>query len=195
MALFRLTSANESFPRVHGSGLYLRAPTMNDYEEWAVLRAESRAFLEPWEPLWPADDLTRTAFRRRIRRYIDEIRNDCAYPLLVFASPGDLLVGGLTLGLIRRGVSQSATVGYWMGERYAGRGLMTEAVKATSRFAFGELGLRRLEAACLPTNGPSIRLLEKAGYIREGLARRYLCIAGEWQDHLLYARLRDDPNA
>lgn len=193
MALFRLTSANESFPRVHGSGLYLRAPLLSDYDEWARLRTESRAFLEPWEPLWPADDLTRLAYRRRIRRYAEEIQSDSAYPMFVFTS-SDVLVGGLTLGLVRRGVSQACTLGYWMGARYAGRGIMTEAVKTVSRFAFGELGLRRIEAACLPINGRSIRLLEKAGFTHEGLARRYLCIAGEWRDHLLYARLRDDPN-
>lgn len=194
MALFRLTSVNEGIPRIHGPGLYLRPPTVDDFEGWVELRAASRSFLEPWEPLWPADDLTRAAYRRRVRRYSDEIRSDCAYPLFLFTTPGDVLVGGLTLGLVRRGVAQAATVGYWMGERHAGRGLMTAAVKSVARFAFGELGLRRLEAACIPTNGPSIRLLEKAGFTREGLARRYLCIAGEWQDHLLYARLRDDPS-
>jgi [ribosomal protein S5]-alanine N-acetyltransferase len=193
VALFRLTSPADNFPVIRADGLVLRAPQMSDYDAWAELRAASRAFLEPWEPLWPTDDLTRPAFRRRIRRYAEEIHTDSAYPMFVFRQKDDALMGGLTLGLVRRGVAQACTLGYWMGERHAGRGTMTAAVKIANRFAFQDLGLRRIEAACLPTNKASIRLLEKAGFIREGYARRYLCIAGAWQDHVLYARLKDDP--
>ena len=193
MALFRLTSPADNFPIIRADGLILRAPQMSDYDAWAELRAASRAFLEPWEPLWPSDDLTRPAFRRRIRRYAEEIHTDSAYPMFVLRQKDEALLGGLTLGLVRRGVAQACTLGYWMGERHAGRGTMTAAVKVASRFAFQDLGLRRIEAACLPTNNASIRLLEKAGFIREGYARRYLCIAGAWQDHVLYARLKDDP--
>jgi ribosomal-protein-alanine N-acetyltransferase len=193
VALFRLTSPADNFPIIRADGLILRAPQMSDYDAWAELRAASRGFLEPWEPLWPSDDLTRPAFRRRIRRYAEEIHTDSAYPMFVFRQKDEALLGGLTLGLVRRGVAQACTLGYWMGERHAGRGIMTAAVKIANRFAFQDLGLRRIEAACLPTNNASIRLLEKAGFIREGYARRYLCIAGAWQDHVLYARLKDDP--
>ena len=193
MALFRLTSPADNFPVIRADGLILRAPQMSDYDAWVELRAASRAFLEPWEPLWPNDDLTRPAFRRRIRRYGEEIHTDSAYPMFVFRQKDEALMGGLTLGLVRRGVAQACTLGYWMGERHAGRGTMTAAVKIANQFAFQDLGLRQIEAACLPTNKASIRLLEKAGFIREGYARRYLCIAGAWQDHVLYARLKDDP--
>jgi ribosomal-protein-alanine N-acetyltransferase len=193
MALFRLTPSNESFPVIRGEGLYLRAPQVGDFEAWAALREASRAFLEPWEPIWPADDLTRGAFRRRIRRYAEEIQTDSAYPMFIFQEGGDTLMGGLTLGLVRRGVAQACTLGYWMGEAHAGRGHMTSAVRMAARFAFRDLGLRRIEAACLPRNKASLRLLEKARFTREGYARRYLCIAGAWQDHILYALLKDDP--
>jgi [ribosomal protein S5]-alanine N-acetyltransferase len=193
MALFRLTPSNESFPVIRGEGLYLRAPQVADYEAWAALREASRAFLEPWEPIWPADDLTRAAFRRRIRRYAEEIQTDSAYPMFIFQEAGDTLMGGLTLGLVRRGVAQACTLGYWMGQAHAGRGHMTRAVRMAARFAFHDLGLRRIEAACLPRNMASLRLLEKARFTREGYARRYLCIAGAWQDHILYALLKDDP--
>jgi ribosomal-protein-alanine N-acetyltransferase len=70
---------------------------------------------------------------------------------------------------------------------------MTAAVRALAPFAFGTLKLHRVEAACIPGNVASIRLLEKTGFVREGYAREYLCINGLWQDHLLYARLKDDP--
>jgi len=192
MVLFRFTPHNEALPVVRGEGLYLRAPQMADFAQWAALRAESRHFLEPWEPLWPADDLTRTSFRRRVRRYAQEIASDTAYPFLVFRQEDDVLLGGLTLGFVRRGVAQTCTLGYWIGERHARHGHMTRAVRAAVGFAFRNLALRRVEAACLPSNAASIRLLEKVGFSREGYARRYLCIAGTWQDHLLYALLSDD---
>jgi ribosomal-protein-alanine N-acetyltransferase len=171
----------------------LRFPTMSDFGQWSALRAESRSFLAPWEPVWPADDLTRVAFRRRIRRYQRDIRNGTGYPFFVFTPDGDTLVGGLTLTHVQRGVTQSCSLGYWMGAAYAGKGFMSAAVKSAVVFAFDTLHLNRVEAACLPNNSASIRLLEKVGFTREGYARRFLCIDGKWQDHLLYGMVRDDP--
>ena len=125
-------------------------------------------------------------------RYQREIQEDTAYPFFVFREADSVLVGGLTLGMVRRGVSQAATLGYWMGAPYAGKGLMTSAVGTAAGYAFDQLRLRRIEAACVPGNAPSRRLLEKVGFLREGYAREYLCINGVWQDHLLYALLRSD---
>lgn len=193
MAFFRSVSFGDVLPAVTGKGVYLRAPTATDFSEWAALREKSRAFLTPWEPIWPADDLTRAAFRRRLRRYAEDQRNDVAYSFLIFRSADDALVGGLTLANVRRGVAQAGSIGYWVGEPYAHQGYMTAAVRALVPFCFGTLKLHRLEAACIPTNKPSIALLEKTGFQREGYARKYLCINGIWQDHLLYARLKEDP--
>jgi ribosomal-protein-alanine N-acetyltransferase len=166
---------------------------MRDFEAWAALRERSRGFLTPWEPTWPGDDLTRGAFRRRLRRQAQEIENDEGYPFLIFREGDDVLVGGLTLGQIRRGVAQGTTLGYWMGAPHAGKGFMARAVRAAVTFAFATLRLHRIEAACLPNNEPSIRLLERCGFKHEGLARAYLRINGIWQDHLLYAILESDP--
>jgi ribosomal-protein-alanine N-acetyltransferase len=100
-------------------------------------------------------------------------------------------LGGLTLANIRRGVAQAGSLGYWMGLSFVRHGYMTAAVRAVLPFAFASLRLHRVEAACIPTNAASIRLLEKTGFVREGYAREYLCINGVWQDHLLFARLKD----
>jgi ribosomal-protein-alanine N-acetyltransferase len=194
MAFFRSVSFTEIVPSVSGSGVYLRPPSANDYPEWAALREQSREFLTPWEPIWPADDLTRSAFRRRLRRYAEDQRNDLAYSFLIFRSGDDALVGGITLANIRRGVAQAGSVGYWMGAPFVRQGYMTAAVRALVPFSFSTLRLHRLEAACIPTNKPSIALLEKTSFQREGYARQYLCINGVWEDHLLYARLKDDPS-
>ncbi|MCK0196435.1 GNAT family N-acetyltransferase [Ancylobacter sp. 6x-1] len=193
MALFRVVAWPDSPPIIEGRGVLLRAPVMADFAAWAALREQSRAFLTPWEPLWPAYDLTRGAFRRRMRRYARDVREDQAYPFLVFRQ-GDLsLLGGVTLSNVRRGVAQTASLGYWMGAPHAGKGYMSAAVRALLPFAHGSLGLRRVEAACLPHNEPSIRLLQGVGFRREGYGREFLCINGVWQDHLLFARLGSDP--
>ena len=192
MAFFRSVSFSEQLPAIAGDKVVLRAPQMADHAEWSALRAASRDFLTPWEPTWPADDLTRAAFRRRIRRYSEDQRSDLAYPFFIFRKSDHVLVGGLTLANIRRGCAQAGSLGYWMGAPYARHGHMTAAVSALIPFAFGTLRLHRIEAACIPANAASIRLLEKTGFRREGFARQYLCIDGVWQDHLLYARLKDD---
>jgi [ribosomal protein S5]-alanine N-acetyltransferase len=192
MAFFRTVSFSEPLPIVEGDGVYLRAPQMSDYSEWTTLREASRAFLTPWEPTWPSDDLSRSAFRRRLRRYTEDQRADTSYAFFLFRKSDDALVGGLTLANIRRGVAQAGSLGYWVGEPFARRGLMTGALHGLVPFAFGSLRLHRLEAACIPSNGASIRLLEKTGFAREGYAREYLCINGLWQDHLLFARLDGD---
>jgi ribosomal-protein-alanine N-acetyltransferase len=192
MAFFRSVSFNDNAPAIAGPGVVLRAPLAGDYPAWASLRERSRAFLVPWEPVWPADDLTRAAFRRRVKRYAEDQRNDLAYAFLIFRSSDSVLVGGLTLANIRRGVAQAGSIGYWTGAPFARQGYMTAALRALIPFAFNTLRLHRLEAACIPSNTASIGLLEKTGFKREGYARKYLCINGVWQDHLLYARLRED---
>lgn len=178
---------------IRGDKVLLRFPLLSDFPQWAALRSESRKFLAPWEPIWPADELTRLGFRRRVKRYQRELRDGSGYPFFIFAADGLALLGGLTLSQVQRGVTQSGSLGYWMGERYAGRGYMTDAVRAVLRYGFDNLRLHRIEAACLPHNAASIRLLEKVGFRREGYARSYLCIDGRWQDHLLYAMVTDDP--
>ena len=150
MAFFRTVSLTDQVPAIAGDGVMLRAPQMSDCAEWAALREASREFLTPWEPTWPADDLTRASFRRRIKRYSEDQRSDLAYAFFVFRKHDDVLLGGLTLANIRRGCAQAGSLGYWMGAAYARQGHMTAAVNAIIPFAFGTLKLHRVEAACIP---------------------------------------------
>ena len=192
MTFFRAVSFTEPALTVTGEKVTLRLPQMSDFEEWAALRETSRAFLVPWEPTWPADDLSRASFRRRLKRYAEDQRNDLAYPYFIFRNEDQKMVGGLTITNIRRGVAQAGSLGYWMGAAYARQGHMTAAVRALVAFAYSTLKLHRVEAACIPENTASVRLLEKTGFVREGYAREYLCINGSWHDHLLYAQVRPD---
>lgn len=175
-----------------GVDIFLRPPQIADYPMWAELRSASRDFLKPWEPSWASDDLTRNAFRRRIRRYQQENRDGHAHALFIFRKEDEQLVGGLNLANIRRGVTQSANLGYWMGATYAGQGYMSAAVRSALPFAFKTVGLHRVEAACIPDNLRSINLLQRIGFQREGYAREYLCIDGQWRDHVLFAILNKD---
>jgi ribosomal-protein-alanine N-acetyltransferase len=192
MALLRTASPSDLGPVIETDRVLLRTPQMTDYPSWAELRAQSRDFLTPWEPLWASDELSRASFRRRIRHYMRDLREDMGYALFIFSAATGTLVGGLTLCNVRRGVTQACTLGYWVGAPYARQGYMTAAVRAVIPFVFDSLELHRLEAACLLANTASIRLLEKTGFTREGVARRYLRINGAWQDHLLYGLLDTD---
>lgn len=176
-----------------GERVFLRLPVASDYREWADLRGRSRAFLEPWEPRWTPDELERTAWRDRLSRYREDYARGAAVSFFIFDNATERLMGGITLGNIRHGVAQSGHVGYWIGEPYAGKGYMLEALNLLVTFAFDTLRLHRIEAACIPSNTRSVRVLEKAGFQREGLLRSYLRINGIWQDHYLYARIAGDP--
>ncbi len=175
--------------RLERNRVYLRIPVHRDWRSWAALRAESRDFLTPWEPTWAYDALTRGAFRRRLRMYKAEMRQGVTYSFFVFRRVDDVLLGGVTLSNLRRGVAQSATLGYWIGAPHRRQGYMTEALAAVLNFAFSRIGLHRVEAACLPDNDASQRLLLKSGFREEGYAQEFLRINGRWQDHQLFAIL------
>lgn len=185
MALLDWISSDTGL-RVDGERIFLRPPRAIDYAVWSDLRRRSRSFLQPWEPTWPADDLSRAAFRRRLTAYQRDMDLGVGFAFLTFRRDDKELVGGITLSNIRRGVAQMGTVGYWSGEGFTRQGHTLDAVKALSNFAFGRLGLHRLEAACLPENEPSHRLLLRAGFEHEGRAAAYLKINGDWRDHLLF---------
>jgi len=172
--------------------LVLRPPMIRDFEAWASLRRESRAFLKPWEPAWSRDHLSSRAFRNRVAWSERTIRQGEAVPLLLIRREDEDVIGGVTLSNIRRQPAEAGTLGYWTGERHARQGYMTEALNALRDYTFAVVELSRLEAACLPDNLASRRLLERCQFKYEGVAQAYLQIDGRWRNHVLYACLRAD---
>jgi ribosomal-protein-alanine N-acetyltransferase len=156
--------------RLAGERVFLRPPERGDYEEWATLRAGSRNFLTPWEPSWPPDALSRATFRARLARYGEDWRTDQGYNFFIFRND-ETLAGGVGLSNVRRGVAETASLGYWIGEKFS---------------------RRRHMSAALPLDVPSRTLLTRTGFHEEGYARNYLLIDGKWQDHVLFAMLRED---
>ncbi len=185
MALLDWIAADHDL-RLEGGVVRLRPHRASDFAEWAALRESSRDFLQPWEPTWPTDDLTRGAYRRRLTAYAQDMERSVAYPFLIFRRGDGAMVGGVTVSNIRRGVAQMASIGYWIGEPFARQGYTVDAVTAVATFCFGRLRLHRIEAACIPSNTASRGVLRKAGFQHEGLARDYLKIDGAWRDHLLF---------
>lgn len=179
-------------PAIETERLSLRLPELGDHAPWALLRRNGEAFLRPWEPTWSADHFSRRSFRNRVYWAWRAREEGRALALFLVRRDDRRLIGAITLDNIRRGPSQSAQVGYWVGPDFARHGYMRETLAAVVQHAFNDLDLGRIEAACLPENAASRGLLEASGFAYEGVARSYLQINGRWRDHVLYARLRAD---
>jgi ribosomal-protein-alanine N-acetyltransferase len=178
--------------RIETERLTLRPPVHADFREWTALRQQSRDFLQPWEPTWAGDHLTRKGFTNRVYWAQRSIASGTAMPLFIVRRDDQALLGAITLDNIRRGPAQAGTLGYWVGERHARQGYMRETILALVHYAFHKLDLSRVEAACLPENVASRRVLENSGFKYEGVAQSYLQIDGRWRTHVLYACLRMD---
>lgn len=191
--MFTLAGIRQTTPEISGDGLLIRSPQQSDYQAWSDLREASRAFLTPFEPRWSDAELSQRNFAARVRRNRKDALYGCEYSLLIFQQSGgrSTLTGGMTLSHIRRRSFQNVTLGYWMGAQYAGNGIMKRAVALILPFVFDTLSLHRIEAACLPDNVASRRVLLSNGFREIGIAEKYLQINGEWRDHTLFALTRE----
>jgi ribosomal-protein-alanine N-acetyltransferase len=180
-------------PVLRNGDLLLRAARGSDYVAWQALRRQSRDFLKPFEPRWGEADLKKSIYQLRLRKTREAAVLGAEFSFFIFIHEGkeEILVGGLTISNIRRRAAQMASLGYWMGSEFAGNGIMTRAVGLVVPAAFNNLGLHRLQAACLPHNTASRAVLEKNRFKEEGYAENYLQIDGAWQDHVLYAISRE----
>jgi len=183
--------ARDETPTLTGERIVLRAPLAVDYPAWRDLRRASRDFLRPYEPRWTDADLGQRVYASRLRRGREEARAGTDYTFFIFDRADSDLLGGITLSNIRRRAAQFASLGYWMGQQFAGKGYMSEAVGLVVPFCFETLGLHRIHAAFLPDNRASRRVLEKNGFAEEGYADHYLQIDGKWADHVLFGLSRE----
>ena len=178
--------------KLSGERVFLRPPKRRDALKWQKLRMASKSFLVPWEPAWNASSCTRRSFIRYFKNSNYLANMDRAYSFLIFNIEDKSLLGGVNVGNVRRGVSQSASLGYWIGKQHSKKGYMKEALDILIPSLFLDLQLNRIEAATLENNLASKNLLNKIGFRKEGKLRKYLKINGEWQDHDLYSLLEYD---
>ena len=182
------------YPKLITKNLYLRNPVNKDWKVWKNLRSESKKFLEPWEPVWQVDSLSKLSYRRRVNRYAKDAKEDTGYAFLIFSRKDNVLLGGINISNVVRGARMSCSIGYWIGERHARKGYMFEAATKVIDYIFNDLKLCRIEAGCIPNNHASARLLRSLGFQEEGYAREYLKINGKRHDHILFSLLADDVN-
>ena len=168
----------------------VRRARVGDAAVLAELYQRNADWLAPWEPLRPADWATETAQRQHLERAVRTTDDGRGFVGLIEVSGA--VVGRVNLNNVVRGVFDSADLGYWVAEDAAGQGVATRAVRHVLTVAFGPLHLHRVQAGTLLDNGASQKVLEHNGFEVIGVARRYLRIAGEWRDHLLFQRLAED---
>ena len=176
----------------------LRPLAPSDFKAWRDVRTASRAWLEQWEPLPDpgapdaAEDVD--VFRSRCGAWDRQRQFDSAYGFGLFLREPELLIGEVSLGSVQRGPFQSASIGYWVDEGHAGQGYVPEGVAVIIRYGFDELHLHRIEAAIVPRNTASRRVVEKLGMRDEGTSERFLQIRGVYEDHVRYAMTIEEWN-
>jgi ribosomal-protein-alanine N-acetyltransferase len=169
----------------------LRPLRGTDFAAWREVRIASREWLEPWEPRpepGTADPVADAdAFRARCSAWDRQRQFDAAYGFGLFLRADERFIGEVSLGTVHRGPFQSASIGYWVDERVAGRGYVPEGVALIMRHGFDDLRLHRLEAAIVPRNSSSLRVAAKLGLREEGTSLRFLQINGVYEDHVRFA--------
>jgi [ribosomal protein S5]-alanine N-acetyltransferase len=170
----------------------IRLPEESDAPKLLQYRVENRAHLAPWEPLRESVYYTLDHCITSIADSREHVRLDRGYPLLAFDRDENTIVATFTFANIVRGAFQACHLGYGVAASMQGRGLMQEVLRAGIDWAFDELDLHRVMANYLPRNERSAKLLALLGFEREGYAKRYLNIAGVWEDHILTALVRPD---
>ncbi len=182
----------ELYGQAPGGGVRLRSPKWADFEDWANLRRENEEFLTPWEPEWDPNHLNRNSYKTRLGALKRMAQDGRGQAFHIFRDSDNRLIGACNITQVQGHPAHSADLGYWIGQNYSRQGYARAAVRAAIRFCFDELGLHRIQAAVQPSNTPSVNLLEAVGFTREGTARGYLKINGQWRDHDIYARLSGD---
>lgn len=177
---------------LEGITIYLRPLEVTDAEENLRLQSENRDFFEQFSMIRAVDYYTIEGQRKRIAEYQERMKKDTEYHFGIFTASDDTLIGTVSLFQIIRGALQTAFIGYFLDKAHNGKGLMTEAVRLVVDYAFHELKLHRIEAGVMPRNLGSMRVLEKAGFHKEGIARKNVKINGVWEDHQVLAILNPD---
>ena len=192
MSFLNAYSLKKNLFEITGRKVILRPPQYSDWKAWADERKKNKLYLQPWEPLWSINELERSSFVKRVRMFERLSHNDQAYSFLIFTSDNEDFIGEVNISNVQRGIIQSCTIGYWIAKDCEGKGMMSESLELVKEFIFNELKLHRIEAACLPHNIPSLKVLLKNGFIKEGTARKLLKINDKWQDHTVLSFILDD---
>ena len=179
-----------AMPRLIGDGFELRLAVPGDVPQLLAYRRENADHFEPFEPARSADHFTEAYWERQVAIGLAEFEAGLSVKMYIFEpGPGAEVIGLASFSNIVRGPFQSCFVGYALGGRHQGRGVMTEALRLGVDYMFTEQRLHRIAANYLPHNTRSAAVLRRLGFTVDGYARDYLLIDGPWQDHILTSLL------
>lgn len=177
-------------PTLGQGDVELRPVRFRDQSEWARVRHRNREWCGPWDPTPPpdSDDQPRD-FATMVRGFRQSARDGETLPWFVWYRNGDehpVLAGQLTVSGITYGSARWANIGYWVDQRWAGRGIIPLAVAMATDYCFDRVRLHRMEIAIRPENEKSLRVVAKLGYRYEGRREKFLHIDGDWRDHEVF---------
>lgn len=153
-------------------------------EETLQFYIENKAHLQPWEMVKDQSFYTVTHHKQRLDHEISKLSEKKGVKLYLKLAGSEDIAGIINFDNIVYGAFLSCTLGYSMGEKYLRQGYMFEALNRGVEIMFSEYGLHRIEGNVIPRNERSLKLLAKAGFYDEGLAKKYLKINGVWEDHI-----------
>jgi [ribosomal protein S5]-alanine N-acetyltransferase len=171
--------------------IFIRMLQEDDAEELLQLRCSNWKFLKPFEPKPSESHFTLDGQKEALKRVEENWDEGLGFGFGIFQKETGLLIGRVNLSNVVRGAWQNCTIGYFLGQSYNGRGYTTQAVRLACQFAFEEAGLHRIQAAVMPHNLASIRVVEKVGFNYEGMAKYYLNINEKWEDHKIYSLTKE----
>ena len=181
----------QKLPRLYSERLQVRLLEPHEKDLMVRFRDENRDYLKPWEPLRRPDFFTEGFWEIQLRLTLRDFREGASAGFVLLSPVENEVLGVCNYTNIVRGTFQSCQLGYALAEKHQHKGLMFEALSMTNQYMFDDLGLHRIMAGYLPHNGRSGKLLDRLGFEKEGLARKYLKINGRWEDHLLTSLIND----
>lgn len=187
-----LHKKGDNLVKIEGDRLVLRTFVESDARSLSELMKRNKYFWATHEPLHEEEFYTEEAQFKKILESMHLLRANREYSFGIYPKGSNVLIGHISLYAIKRLPYNSAFIGYSIDEKYTRKGIATEAVKEVIRFAFKKVKLHRIEAYVSPQNKGSIKVLENADFVREGLLRELLYINGKWEDHYIYSLLKDE---
>ncbi len=175
------------------NGVVLRPIKRSDKSSWNEIKQRNNQWLSPWDATNPDGITTPPNFNDVLRQAKKSAKNGNAFMFAIEID--DHLVGQITLGNVIWGSLREAYIGYWIDESYANRGIVTTSVALLTQFSLQELGLHRIEVSIRPENAASLRVVEKIGFINEGMRPRFLHIDGDWRDHFIFVLTSENINS
>ncbi|MGG3623491.1 GNAT family protein [Bacillus gobiensis] len=178
--------------KMTGRNIFIKTMDTSDAEAFLQLELRNKEFFQTYTPLRNNNFYTMEGQLNRIQSIVKNRELEQEYSFGIYIIGSEELIGKVTLSEVVRGAIQGCFIGYYLDKQHNGKGYMTEAVRLTVHYAFNDLNLHRIEAGVMPHNQGSMKVLEKAGFHKEGIAKKNVKINGKWEDHQILAIVNEN---